>query len=190
VIREIVMGLWYSYGVRCISGVKWGFKGFYTDSEESWIELTPSIVKDIHHLGGTLLGSSRGGFSEEDNTDRDKILAALKARGINHMYCIGGDGTHRAIKKLADKIKEDKLRISIVGVPKTIDNDLAVMDKTFGFETAVEVAQLAIESANIEANSAQNGVGLVKLMGRYAGHIALHASLASRDVIINISPLI
>ena len=184
VIRELVMTLWYNYGVRKIWGVKWGYQGIYGD-EEYWQRLTPEYVRDIHQLGGTVLGSSRGGFEVEQI---DQAIKCMERRGINHMYCVGGDGTHRGIKAMAERLRKLKYRISLVGIPKTIDNDICVIDKTFGFDSAVEAAQAAIESGNVEANSALFGVGLVKLMGRDAGHIAMHASLANRDVNVCLVP--
>lgn len=180
VIREIVMCLWYNYGVRNIFGVKWGYRGFH--KSEDIIELNPSIVKRIHHQGGTFLGSSRGGF------DAKVIINACKERGINHLYIIGGDGTHKGIYKLYEYATENLDKISICGIPKTIDNDIPLIDKSFGFDTSCEVAETIIESANCEAESAEYGVGLVKVMGRDSGYIAAFATLASRDVNICLIP--
>jgi len=122
------------------------------------------------------LGSSRGGF------DRKLIVDSLVTKGINQVYCIGGDGTHRGAQELFNEIKLRKLKISVGCVPKTIDNDFQLIDHSFGFYTAVEEAQRAIQSAKVEAECGINGIGLVKLMGRQSGFIALLASLASRDV--------
>jgi len=179
VIREIVNCLYYNYRVKSVYGIRYGHKGFYT---YEWEELTPEKVLNIHHLGGSILGSSRGGF------DVDKILDAVQKNGINQIYCIGGDGTHRSIYELYKEISKRKLRITIAGVPKTIDNDIPIIDKSFGFESAVEEATRAIRSADVEANAAEYGVGLVKLMGRHAGFIAMYASLANRDVNICLVP--
>jgi len=179
VIRELVCFLWNSYHVRTIFGVKYGYFGFYG---RPFVELNPSIVKDIHHLGGTILGSTRGGF------DVEKIMKSLIDHDINQVYCIGGDGTHRGIQVLHDEIVKRGLRIGICGIPKTIDNDFQLIDKSFGFDTAVEEAQRAIISAKVEAESAFNGIGLVKLMGRQSGFIAMHATLASRDVDVCLVP--
>lgn len=140
------------------------------------------MLKDIHREGGSILGSSRGSFNGEE------IVNCLEKEKINACFIIGGDGTHRGILELTKIIKERKLMISIVGIPKTIDNDIAIIDKSFGFLTAVEMAQLAIDAANVEATSAPNGVGLVKLMGRDAGHLALIATLSSRDVNVCLLP--
>lgn len=161
------MTLYFNYECKEIWGIKEGYKGFYTDIEKSWIKLEPHLVKNIHKFGGTILGSSRGGF------DADKILDSLKKKNINQVYIIGGDGTHRGINALIKRAFERKMVISFVGVPKTIDNDIPIIDSSFGFGTASEVATRMIESVACEAKAAVNGVGLVKLMGRYSGFIAL-----------------
>eukprot|EP00357_Protocruzia_adherens_P006944 CAMPEP_0115007088 /NCGR_PEP_ID=MMETSP0216-20121206/20935_1 /TAXON_ID=223996 /ORGANISM="Protocruzia adherens, Strain Boccale" /LENGTH=514 /DNA_ID=CAMNT_0002373891 /DNA_START=76 /DNA_END=1616 /DNA_ORIENTATION=- len=179
VIREIVMNLRYNYRVRRVYGIPFGYRGFY---EEELIELTPHVVQDIHKAGGTVLGSSRGGF------DLERILETIEERGINQLYIVGGDGTHRGIKVLFDEIAKRGLKVSVVGVPKTIDNDIPIIDKSFGFDTAVEEAQRAINSANIEATAAPHGIGLVKLMGRHSGFIARDAVLANRDVNVCLIP--
>ena len=136
-----------------------------------WI-LDPKSVKNIHKFGGTILGSYRGGF------DADKILDAIKEKNISQVFIIGGDGTHRGINALIKRAIERKMVVSFVGIPKTIDNDIPIIDYSFGFGTASEVATRMIEAVYVEAKSAVNGVGLVKLMGRYSGFIALQASLA------------
>eukprot|EP01022_Parablepharisma_sp_SALTPOND_P032066 TRINITY_DN826_c0_g2_i1.p2 TRINITY_DN826_c0_g2~~TRINITY_DN826_c0_g2_i1.p2 ORF type:complete len:531 (-),score=66.17 TRINITY_DN826_c0_g2_i1:6503-8095(-) len=181
VIREIVMTLWWNYKVRKIWGVRWGYHGFYS-SGDNYVELNPDKVKEIHQLGGTILGAGRDSF------DAEKILNAIVDKGINQVYVIGGDGTHKGIMGLAELVKARGLRIALVGVPKTIDNDIKIIDYSFGFSSAVQAAVSAISSANVEANCAEHGVGLVKVMGRDVGHIAMHASLASRDVNICLVP--
>lgn len=180
VVREIVMCLFYNYGVKEIFGVKWGFQGF--TKKDCIFPLNTDVVKYIHKIGGSYLGSSRGGF------DAQKIIEKCVEKGINHLYIIGGDGTHRAIYKLYEYTVEHNIPITICGVPKTIDNDIPLIDKSFGFDTACEVAREIIEAANCEAESAENGVGLVKLMGRDSGAIAATATLASRDVNICLIP--
>lgn len=179
VIREIFNTLYYNYKVKVIYGIKFGYKGFYA---YDWEELNPLKVKHIHTQGGTVLGSSRGGF------DANKIIDKLVEYKINQVYCVGGDGTHRAINVLYQELAKRRLNIAVIGIPKTIDNDIAVIDKSFGFETAIEESQRAITSADVEANACEYGIGLVKLMGRSAGFIALYASLASRDVNICLVP--
>lgn len=181
VIREIVMSLYYNYEAKEIWGVKWGYKGFYS-GDENWVRLEPKYVKNIHKLGGTILGSSRGGF------DADKILNGLQERGINQVYVIGGDGTHRGCNALIQRAIERKMLISFVGIPKTIDNDIPLIDSSFGFNTSCEVAARMIEAAYVEATNAQNGVGLVKLMGRYSGFIARNAALSNGNVDICLVP--
>lgn len=176
VIRELVMSLHYSYEVKEIYGVKWGYKGLYTDVARDWIKLTPKNVKYIHKQGGTILGSSRGGF------DADKMLDSLVRQGVNQVYVIGGDGSHRGINGLSKRAIERGIVISFAGIPKTIDNDIPLIDYSFGFNTSVEVASTMIDAAHTEATSAHNGIGIVKLMGRYAGFIAHHASLSNNEV--------
>jgi 6-phosphofructokinase 1 len=180
VIRELVMTMWYNYGVRSIHGIEWGYGGIY--DETAWKELNPTKVKDIHSYGGTILGTSRGGF------DGKKIIDTFVAKGINMVFSIGGDGTHRGILAMWKEIESRGLRIVLAGIPKTIDNDIPIIDRSFGFESSVEQAVKAIQSANVEANSVKNGIGLVKLFGRSCGFIALKASLASRDVNICLIP--
>ncbi|KAK8553495.1 hypothetical protein V6N13_062299 [Hibiscus sabdariffa] len=173
VIREIVCGLYHMYGVRKILGIDGGYRGFYA---KNTITLTPKFVNDIHKRGGTILGTSRGGHV------KSKIVDSIQDRGINQVYIIGGDGTQRGAAVIFEEIKRRGLKVAVAGVPKTIDNDIPVIDKSFGFDTAVEEAQRAINAAHVEATSIENGIGLVKLMGRYSGFIAMYATLASRDV--------
>ncbi|KAL8469276.1 hypothetical protein ACS0TY_032193 [Phlomoides rotata] len=173
VIRELVVGLWELYGVREIYGVPAGYRGFYSGEP---VELNPKMVHDWHRKGGTVLETSRGGF------DLDKIVNGIQDRGLNQLYIIGGDGSMRGMVAIFNEIKRRKLKIAVAGIPKTVDNDVGIIDKSFGFQTAVEMAQQAINAAHTEAESAVNGVGLVKLMGRSTGHIALHATLSNRDV--------
>ncbi|XP_057504803.1 ATP-dependent 6-phosphofructokinase 6-like [Actinidia eriantha] len=173
VIREIVCGLHYMYGVNKVLGIEGGYRGFYS---RNTVPLTPKVVNDIHKRGGTVLGTSRGGH------DTFKIVESIQDRGINQVYIIGGDGTQKGASVIFEEIKRRGLKVAVVGIPKTIDNDIPVIDKSFGFDTAVEEAQRAINAAHVEAESFENGVGVVKLMGRYSGFIAMYATLASRDV--------
>ena len=176
------MCLWFNYGVKTIYGIKWGYGGFYNEDFKNWIELSPKYVTDIHIQGGTILGSSRGGF------DAPKMADALVKQGINLVFSIGGDGTHRGIAALQKEISTRKLKIVIAGIPKTIDNDIPLIDRSFGFESAIEEAVKVIASANVEANCVPNGIGLVKLFGRNCGFIAMESTLASRDVNICLIP--
>ncbi|CAK7337374.1 unnamed protein product [Dovyalis caffra] len=181
VIREIVYSLYYMYGVKRVLGIdvtvllfhQGGYRGFYA---RNTIALTPKVVNDIHKRGGTILGTSRGGH------DTSKIVDSIQDRGINQVYIIGGDGTQKGASVIFEEIRRRGLKVVVAGIPKTIDNDIPVIDKSFGFDTAVEEAQRAINAAHVEAESIENGIGLVKLMGRYSGFIAMYATLASRDV--------
>ncbi|KAM7490486.1 hypothetical protein LguiA_033407 [Lonicera macranthoides] len=173
VIREIVCALYHMYGVNKVLGIDGGYRGFYA---RNTIPLTPKVVNDIHKRGGTVLGTSRGGH------DTLKIVDNIQDRGINQVYIIGGDGTQKGAAAIYEEIRRRGLKAVVAGIPKTIDNDIPVIDRSFGFDTAVEEAQRAINAAHVEAESAENGVGVVKLMGRYSGFIAMYATLASRDV--------
>ncbi|KAG6389448.1 hypothetical protein SASPL_150916 [Salvia splendens] len=173
VIREIVHSLDYMYGATKVLGIDGGYRGFYSKNTKP---LSPKIVNDIHKRGGTILGTSRGGH------DTTKIVDSIQDRGINQVYIIGGDGTQKGAAVIYEEIRKRGLKVIVAGIPKTIDNDISVIDKSFGFDTAVEEAQRAINAAHVEAESAENGIGVVKLMGRYSGFIAMYATLASRDV--------
>ncbi|KAL6530748.1 ATP-dependent 6-phosphofructokinase 3 [Orobanche gracilis] len=173
VIREIVHSLDYMYGVNKVLGIDGGYRGFYS---KNTITLTPKLVNDIHKRGGTIIGTSRGGH------DTMKIVDSIQDRGINQVYIIGGDGTQKGAAVIYEEIRKRGLKVAVAGIPKTIDNDIPVIDRSFGFDTAVEEAQRAINAAHVEAESAENGIGVVKLMGRYSGFIAMYATLASRDV--------
>ncbi|KAK8520406.1 hypothetical protein V6N13_031141 [Hibiscus sabdariffa] len=173
VVREIVCGLHHMYGVKKVLGIDGGYRGFYA---KNTVYLNPKAVNDIHKRGGTILGTSRGGH------DTSKIVDSIQDRGINQVYIIGGDGTQRGAALIFEEIRRRGLKVSVAGIPKTIDNDIPVIDKSFGFDTAVEEAQRAINAAHVEAESFDNCIGLVKVMGRYSGFIAMHATLASRDV--------
>jgi 6-phosphofructokinase 1 len=177
VIRAIVMGLWYGYGVRRISGIRYGYRGFLPEFALTPMELNPDVVSDIHKEGGTILGSSRG------YGDRvDQILDTIRQMGINVLFAIGGDGTQKGALRIAQVIHRQGLPIAVVGVPKTIDNDLSYVQRSFGFETAVEMAVQAVAGAHTEARGALNGVGIVKVMGRQSGFIAAYTALSNNDV--------
>ncbi len=176
VIRAIVMEMHYWFGVPEVLGARYGYAGLTEDTEYPPITLTPKSVGDIHTLGGTILGSSRGYPGTE------MIVDNLERLGINILFCIGGDGTLRGAHDVAELIKERGLKISIVGIPKTIDNDVPFVYRSFGFETSVEAARHVLDGAHVESKGALNGVGLVRLMGRDAGFITCNAALASGDV--------
>jgi 6-phosphofructokinase 1 len=177
VIRAVTRCLWYRYGVRRISGIQYGYKGFLPEYQYGAVNLTPDMVDDIHKLGGTFLGSARGGGREVS-----KIVDAMEQLNLNVLFTIGGDGTQRGTLDIADEIENRKLKISLVGIPKTVDNDFALIQKSFGFDTAVDKAVEVVAAAHMEANSAINGIGLVKVMGRDSGYIAAHTALASHEV--------
>jgi 6-phosphofructokinase 1 len=177
VIRAITRCLWYRYGVRRISGIRFGYQGLLPDQNIPTMELNPDVVDDIHRIGGTVLGSSRGGGNRTED-----IVDTIERLNLNMLFTIGGDGTQKGALALTDEIEKRGLKISIIGVPKTIDNDLAFIQKSFGFETAVAEATDAVTSAHTEAHSAINGIGLVQVMGRDSGFIAAHTALASHDV--------
>ncbi|KAL4567788.1 hypothetical protein LXL04_023382 [Taraxacum kok-saghyz] len=179
VIREIVCALYHMYGVTKVLGIDGGYRGFYS---KNTITLTPKVVNDIHKRGGTIIGTSRGGH------DKPKIVDSIQDRGINQVYIIGGDGTQKGAAVIYQEVRRRGLKAVVAGIPKTIDNDIPVIDKSFGFDTAVEEAQRAINAAHVEAESAENGIGVVKLMGRYSGFIAMYATLASRDVDLCLIP--
>ncbi|MDD5070135.1 MAG: ATP-dependent 6-phosphofructokinase [Candidatus Omnitrophica bacterium] len=176
VIRSIVNSLWFDYGVKTIYGFRYGYKGLTKSSEFPPLKLDLEVVDEIHTKGGTILSSSRG------NQDIAEMVQTLQDYGIKILFTIGGDGTLRGAQALAQYIKDNNLDISIVAVPKTIDNDINYIQLSFGFQTAVEAAYRIIESAHIEAKGAPNGVGLIKLMGRHSGSIACHATLSDINV--------
>ncbi|UCD78033.1 MAG: ATP-dependent 6-phosphofructokinase [Desulfobacterales bacterium] len=176
IIRSIVLELHYGYGVRNIFGIRYGLQGFIPRYGHELIDLTPKAVVNIHDRGGTVLGSSRG------PQDIDEIIDSLERMNIGLLFMIGGDGTLTAAGRIADKILARELKIGVVGVPKTIDNDIFMVSRSFGFDTAVDVATKAIIAASNEAEGYPNGIGLIKLMGRHSGFIAATAVLAQQDV--------
>jgi 6-phosphofructokinase 1 len=176
VIRAIVLELHFLYKVRHIYGVRYGFQGFIPKFGHSLLQLTPEVVANIHTFGGTILSSSRG------PQDIGEIVDALDRLHIQILFLIGGDGTLRAANLIWEEVARRELRISVVVIPKTIDNDIALVSRSFGFDTAVEMATESIRAAHTEALGAPNGIGLVKLMGRHAGFIAANACLALREV--------
>ncbi len=177
VTRAIVRCLWHRYGVKRITGIRFGYKGFLPEHGISTMDLDIDTVDDIHRIGGTLLGSSRGGGERTED-----IVDAIERMNLNVLFTIGGDGTQKGALAIAEEIERRSLKIAVVGIPKTIDNDLSFIQKSFGFETAVAKATESVSGAHAEAHSAINGIGLVKVMGRASGFIAAHTALASHDV--------
>ncbi len=182
VIRSLVMSLHYRYGVRKILGVQYGYQGFISDYKHDFVELTPALVSNIHQFGGTILGSSRG------KQDPDAIVDCLERQGVNILFTIGGDGTLRGSLAIQQAIEKRGLKIAVAGIPKTIDNDINHIEKTFGFETSFTVASPIIRDAHNEAKGAYNGVAIVKLMGRDAGFIAANAALSMPEVNLVLVP--
>ena len=176
VIRAIVLSLYFNYGLRNIYGIRYGLQGFISSYGHDIMDLTPESVAHIHERGGTILGSSRG------PQDIESIVDSIERMNVGLLFTIGGDGTMIASAKIADEINKRGLKIGVVSIPKTIDNDIYLVDRSFGFETAVSIAVDVIGGAHNEAISAPNGVGLVKVMGRYSGFIAAAATLAMPDV--------
>ncbi|MDR3363192.1 MAG: ATP-dependent 6-phosphofructokinase [Desulfovibrio sp.] len=176
VIRAIVMEAFHAYNVPAIIGIPYGLEGFIPSFKHSFIDLTPDLVSDIHRFGGTILGSSRG------PQPADEIVDTLERSNINVLFIIGGDGTMKAALSISEEIRERNLKIAIIGIPKTIDNDINFIPQSFGFETAVFKATESIECAHTEACGTPNGIGLVKLMGRESGFIAALATLALKEV--------
>jgi 6-phosphofructokinase 1 len=176
VVRSLVMSLVYHYGVKTVFGFPYGYEGLASSYGHSPLELTPKNVNYIHGTGGTILGSSRGPQDVADMVD------TLERMNIGILFAIGGDGTLKGAAAIAREIRTRGLKISVIGVPKTIDNDISFIQKSFGFETAVTEASGFITSAHNEATSARNGIGLVKLMGRESGFIAAYSVLSNNNV--------
>lgn len=176
VIRAIVMDAYHHYHVASVIGIRYGLQGFIPKYGHDIVELTPDNVSNYHVFGGTELGSSRG------PQPADEIVDALERMNINVLFMIGGDGTMKAAANIVKEIRSRNSRISVIGIPKTIDNDINFVGKSFGFDTAVEKATEAIACAHVEANGAYNGIGIVKLMGRESGFIAAQATLALKEV--------
>ena len=176
VIRSIVMSLHHLYGVRRVLGIPYGYQGLTPPFEKTWRELAPAVVADVHHMGGTMLGSSRG------PQDIGVMVETLERNRIGVLFVVGGDGTLRGAHQITKEIARRNLPIAVIGLPKTIDNDIAYIQRSFGFQTAVGAARHPVSAAHAEALGAPNGTGLVKLMGRHSGFLAAQAALSSGDV--------
>lgn len=175
VIRGIVMELVFHYGVQRIHGFRNGYQGFVARYGHDCMELTPEVVARISEDGGTILGTSRGAQNP------DEIVDCLERLNIGVLFVIGGDGTLRGAMQVARTVAQRGGRMAVVGIPKTIDNDIPYIDQSFGFQTAFAEATKSIRAAHVEAKASPNGVGLVKLMGRHSGFIASYAALAQPD---------
>jgi len=176
VIRSIVLSLHHHYGVRTIYGFPYGYEGLVPKFGHRPIMLTPQVVSQIDEMGGTILGSSRG------NQDVFVMVDTLERMKVGILFCIGGDGTQRGALAISDEARRRGLKLSVIGIPKTIDNDICYVQTTFGFETAVSEAKRATSAAYAEAAGASNGIGLVKLMGRDSGFIAAFSALVDNEV--------
>lgn len=176
VIRGLVMQLYDRYGVKRIVGIRYGYEGFIPEYGHDIMDLNPTNVESIHMFGGTFLGSSRG------HQDVGEIVDALERMNINILFTIGGDGTLRGAQAITEEINRRGLKIAVGGIPKTIDNDINLIDKSFGFETAFGIANDILRGAHNEAKGVFNGIALVKLMGRESGFIAANAALAVQEV--------
>ena len=175
VIRGIVQELTEHYRVAHIYGFRNGYAGLTPKHRERVVELDLHAVRDINNDGGTILGSSRG------DQDPGEMVDTLVELGIDVLFVIGGDGSMRGAMKLTSVIDERGLDIAVIGIPKTIDNDLPYTDQSFGFQTAFAQATEFIASVFVESQAAENGVGIVKLMGRHSGFIACYAALSNND---------
>jgi 6-phosphofructokinase 1 len=182
VIRSIVFCLREKYGVPTIYGFRFGYAGLVERNALTPVELTTRRVGQIHEVGGTVLGSSRG------PQPVDEMVDTLERLGIHLLFTIGGDGTLRGAHAIVEEIRRRGSKIAVVGVPKTIDNDISFIDMSFGFDTAVEAARHATRAAYVEASCHRSGIGLVKLMGRDSGFIASFATLADTQVGICLNP--
>lgn len=182
VIRAITMVLWHRYGVTDVLGLRYGYEGLIPAFGHEPMVLTPDLVEDVHQNGGTILGTSRG------PQDPAAMVDFLEKRGISILFTIGGDGTQRGARDIAREVSRRSLPIAVVGIPKTIDNDLQWTERTFGFETAVAMARQPISGIHMEAKAVNKGVGLVRLMGRESGFVAAYATLATSDVNLVLVP--
>jgi 6-phosphofructokinase 1 len=176
VIRGLVMQLYNRYGVKRVIGIRYGFEGLIPKYGHDIIDLFPDGVEDIHMFGGTILGTSRG------PQDVGEMVDALERMNVNILFVIGGDGSLRGALSITQEIEKRGLKISVGAIPKTIDNDINLIEKSFGFETAFTSATGILRGAHNEAKGAYNGIALVKLMGRESGFIAANASLAVQEV--------
>ncbi len=182
VIRSVFFQLHHNYGVREVLGIRYGYRGLNPAHGVPPVKLTPEYVDSIHKLGGTVLGSSRG-------PENPSVIADfLEHNHVNILFCLGGDGTQRGAHAIAEEIVRRGLKIAVVGIPKTIDNDLCYVWRSFGFNTALDEAREVLDGAHAEARGVPNGISLVKLMGRHAGFIAAGATMASQEVNFTLIP--
>ncbi len=182
VIRSVFFQLHHNYGVRNVLGIRFGYRGLNPERGHPPVPLTPEFVESIHKLGGTVLGSSRG------PEDPRIMVDFLEKERIQALFCVGGDGTQRGAHEIAAEAMRRKLPVAVVGIPKTIDNDINYVWRSFGYNTALDKAREVLDCAHAEAKGVPNGISLVKLMGRHAGFIAAGATLASQEVNFTLIP--
>ncbi len=182
VIRSAFLCLQHGYGVKEVFGIRYGYQGLNPAIGEAPILLDADMVDRIHQTGGTILGSSRG------DQPIPLMVDFLVKNNINMLFTVGGDGTQRGAQQIAEEVKKRGLSIAVVGIPKTIDNDIMYVKRSFGYTTAADKAHDVLTCAHTEAKSYPNGIGLVKLMGRDSGFIAAGATIASQDVNFTIIP--
>src|SRR5262244_2479873 len=182
VVRSLFLELHYAYGVKEVLGFRWGYQGLDPEHGAEPLVLTHELVNGIHLQGGTILGTSRG------PVDKVRAVENLIRRRVNILFTIGGDGTQRGAREFFLEAKRQGHALSVVGIPKTIDNDIPFVARSFGFLTAVEEATKVLQRAHTEARSVQNGIALVKLMGRHAGFLTAEASVASQEVNFTLIP--
>lgn len=182
VIRSLYLQLHYHYGVPAVMGVRYGYSGFSPEAVAPPLWLNAEMVNNIHQLGGTLLGTSRGPISP------DIVVDFLEQRGVSILFTVGGDGTQRGAHAMVTEIQRRRLPISIIGIPKTIDDDVQYVNRSFGYFTAIQKAKEVIDCAHVEAHCVTNGISIVKLMGRDSGFIAAGATLASQEVNFTLVP--
>src|SRR5262245_1774230 len=182
VIRSLFFELHHAYGVKEVLGFRWGYQGLDPEHGAEPLVLTHEMVDGIHLQGGTILGTSRG------PVDTARAVAKLIRRRVNILFTIGGDGTQRGGREFFAEAHRRGEALSVVGIPKTIDNDIPFVARSFGFLTAVQEAAMVLQRAHTEARSVQNGIALVKLMGRHAGFLTAEATVASQDVNFTLIP--
>ncbi len=182
VIRSVFLELYMNYGVKHVLGIRYGYQGLNPRIGLPPLELNLEMVEDIHREAGSMLGSSRG------NQDPAVMVDFLVDRKIDILFCVGGDGTQRGSHAIYEEVRRRGLPIAIVGIPKTIDNDIPFCEQSFGLVTAVAEAQKVLDCAHAESKGVPYGIGLVKLMGREAGFIAAAATVASQDVNFTLVP--
>ncbi|MCC7173793.1 MAG: ATP-dependent 6-phosphofructokinase [Bryobacterales bacterium] len=182
VIRSLFLSLHHNYGVKDVLGMRYGYAGLNPARGVAPVRLTEEYVESIHKLGGTVLGTSRG------PEDPRVIVDYLEQERVNLLFPVGGDGTQRGAHEIAAEARRRGLPLSVVGIPKTIDNDLPYVWESFGYKTALAKAREVLDCAHAESKGVRNGIGLVKLMGRYSGSIAAGATLASQEVNFTLVP--